>query len=100
VTAPRVVDVIRSESRSQLRARIAGGHPVNPADIEGRACRGTALGLPRFVERLTWKTFQKTFWRAPGTGRLLGWNARLEQDGVDAHVPASPRALTGVASSA
>jgi hypothetical protein len=79
-----VIESIRNESRKQLRARIVAGHPVDPAAIEGWAYRGTALGLPRFVEGLTWKTFQKTFWRDPASGRLLGWNVRLEQDGPDA----------------
>ena len=60
------------------------GHPVDPAQLEGWVYRGTSLGLPSLVERLTWKTFQKAFWRDPATGRLLGWNVRLEQDGLDA----------------
>ena len=88
-----LVQVIREESRAQLRARIVAGHPVDPAAIEGWAYRGTALGLPRFVERLTWKTFQKTFWRDPASGRLLGWNVRLEQDGLDA--PSRPKTKRG-----
>ena len=54
--------------------------------------RGTSLGLPALVEKLTWKTFQKTFYRDPRTGRLLGWNVRLEQDGLDA--PSRPRLKT------
>lgn len=89
-----VVESIRAESRAALRARIVGGHAVDPAEIEGWAYRGTSLGLPRFVERLTWKTFQKTFWRDPATGRLLGWNVRLEQDGLDA--PSRPKTRGGV----
>lgn len=71
-------------STRELRERIVRGHPVDPAELEGWAYRGTSLGLPRFVEKLTWKTFQKTFWRDPLTGRLLGWNVRLEQRGVGA----------------
>ena len=88
-----LVQTIRQESKAQLRARILNGHPVAPAALEGWAYRGTSLGLPRFVEKLTWKTFQKTFWREPGSGRLLGWNVRLEQDGVDA--PSRPRVKRG-----
>ncbi|MFO0587895.1 MAG: hypothetical protein U0441_10165 [Polyangiaceae bacterium] len=76
-----------------LREHIVQGHPVNPRDLEGWAYRGTSLGLPTFVERLTWKTFQKTFWRDPSTGRLLGWNVRLEQDGIDA--PSRPKTRNG-----
>ncbi|MDP1828072.1 MAG: hypothetical protein Q8L48_32655 [Archangium sp.] len=88
-----LVQTLRQESKAQLRARILAGHPVDPTALEGWAYRGTSLGLPRFVEKLTWKTFQKTFWREPATGRLLGWNVRLEQDGVDA--PSRPRMKRG-----
>lgn len=88
-----LIATLRAESKAQLRARIVNGHPVDPAALEGWAYRGTSLGLPRFVEQLTWKTFQKTFWREPSSGRLLGWNVRLEQDGVDA--PSRPRQARG-----
>lgn len=67
-----------------LRELIVKGYPVDPEDLAGWVYRGTSLGLPSFVEKLTWKTFQKTFWRDPRSGRLLGWNQRLEQDGIDA----------------
>ncbi len=89
-----LVDQIRKASTHELRERIAGGHPVAPGAIEGWAYRGTALGLPRVVEKLTWKTFQKTFWRDPSTGRLLGWNVRLHQDGPDA--PSRPKLKRGL----
>jgi len=89
-----LVHTLRGESKRQLRDRILGGHPVDPTALEGWAYRGTSLGLPRFVEKLTWKTFQKTFWREPSSGRLLGWNVRLEQDGVDA--PSRPKLRHGV----
>lgn len=75
---------LREADNATLRRHIVDGHPVDPKAIEGYAYRGTSLGLPKLVERLTWKTFQKTFWREPRTGRLLGWNVRLHQDGVDA----------------
>ena len=84
---------LRHASTRELRAAIVEGHPVDPAALEGWVYRGTSLGLPRLLERLSWKTFQKTFWREPGTGRLLGWNVRLEQDGVDA--PSRPRTRRG-----
>ena len=79
-----IAKTLRSASRSVLRQHILEGHPVDPKALEGFAYRGTSLGLPRFVERLTWKTFQKTFHREEATGRLVGWNVRLHQDGLDA----------------
>lgn len=84
---------LRTASHAELRRHIVEGHPVDPKAIEGYAFRGTSLGLPRFVELATWKTFQKTFWRHPD-GRLLGWNVRLEQDGIDA--PSRPKRKRGV----
>ena len=71
-------------SRSELRNQITHGYSVDPESIEGWAYRGISLGLPKFVEKFTWKTFQKTFWRDPVTGALRGWNVRLEQKGIDA----------------
>lgn len=85
---------LRTARNAELRQRIVEGHPVDPAALEGYAYRGTSLGLPRLVELATWKTFQKTFWRHPGSGRLLGWNVRLHQDGVDA--PSRPKTKRGV----
>ncbi len=84
---------LRTATRRELRAAIVAGHSVDPAALAGWTYRGTSLGLPRALERLSWKTFQKTFWREPGSGRLLGWNVRLEQDGVDA--PSRPRRRGG-----
>jgi hypothetical protein len=80
---------LRTASNAELRRRIVEGHPVDPAAIEGFAYRGTSLGLPRLVVLATWKTFQKTFWRHPTSGRLMGWNVRLHQDGIDA--PSRPK---------
>lgn len=84
---------LRTASRAELRRHIVEGHPIDPAAIEGYAYRGTSLGLPTLVVMATWRTFQKTFWRHPD-GRLLGWNVRLEQDGIDA--PSRPKRRHGV----
>lgn len=84
---------LRNARNSELRERIVHGHPVNPDALAGFAYRGTSLGLPRAIEKLSWKTFQKTFYREPNSGRLLGWNVRLHQDGVDA--PSRPMRKNG-----
>src|SRR5262249_3750479 len=84
---------LRTASARALRDHVVHGHAVDPRDIEGWAYRGTSLGLPAAIERLTWKTFQKTFHRDPASGRLLGWNVRLEQDGIDA--PSRPKLRRG-----
>ncbi len=85
---------LRTATTKELRDAIVHGHPIDPAELEGWTYRGTSLGLPSAVERLTWKTFQKTFHRDPATGRLIGWNVRLEQDGIDA--PSRPKMRRGV----
>jgi hypothetical protein len=88
-----IVKSLRTADHAELRRRIVEGHPVDPAALEGYAFRGTSLGLPSFVERLTWKTFQKTFYRHRRTGKLVGWNVRLAQDGIDA--PSRPKRRRG-----
>jgi hypothetical protein len=85
---------LRSATTQVLREHIVNGHPVDPRAIEGWVYRGTSLGLPSIIERLTWKTFLKTFYRDPASGRLLGWNVRLEQDGIDA--PSRPKMRDGL----
>lgn len=68
--------------RDALAERLRAGLPVDPARIAGSDYRGVSLGLPGFVERLTWKTFRKSF-RADGD-RVRGLNVRLLQTGIDA----------------
>ena len=69
-------------SRSTLRRRLEAGHPIDPTALDDRLYRGVSLGLPRFVEKMTWKTFFKAFHRDP-SGPLRGWNVRAVQNGVE-----------------
>lgn len=85
---------LREAPASELRAAIVAGFPVDPKQLEGFAYRGTNLLQPRFARAFSWATFQKTFWRDPQSGRLFGWNVRLEQDGLDA--PSRPKLRHGV----
>lgn len=80
--------------RATLKELLRAGHPVEASELAGAAYRGISLGLPRFVERLTWTTFQKAFVRDEQLGCVRGWNVRLEQRGVDA--PSVPRIRRGV----
>jgi hypothetical protein len=79
-------------SRRELAARMADGHPFDPAALVGHTYRGVSLGLPAWLERLTWKTFAKAFHRDPTTGAIRGHNVRLIQDGVDGRWRARERA--------
>jgi hypothetical protein len=71
-------------SNKELLAVLRDGHPIRAEALDNTGYRGIALGLPAFVEALTWKTFQKTFHRDPKTGGLRGWNVRAVQSGLDA----------------
>lgn len=82
-------DPLLRANRAELRRRLVEGRAVDPQALAGFTYRGTSLGLPRIAEQLSWKTFEKCFWRDPATRRLLGWNVRLHQDGVDA--PSRPK---------
>lgn len=61
------------------------GHPIEPTALDDTEYHGVALGNPRFVEWLSWKTFKKVFRRDPDTGALRGWNVAVQQQG--AHGP-------------
>lgn len=71
-------------NRRDLAHALVSGHPIDPAALDDTQYRGISLGLPRFIERLSWKTFRKVFHRDPATGSLRGWNVRLQQHGLDA----------------
>jgi len=72
----------RALSRHELAAAFATGQPFDPERVAGWVYRGTSLGLPGWLERLTWIKFAKAFHRDAGD-RIRGWNIRIEQDGLD-----------------
>lgn len=74
---------LRQRSRADLARVMAAGHPIDPASLDDSVYQGTSLGLGRLIEKLTWRTFAKTFHRDPATGALRGWNVRCEQHGDD-----------------
>lgn len=76
-------DDLLTMNKTELTRLLGSSHPVDPATLDDTEFRGVSLGLPRFVERLTWKTFRKVFHRDPTTGVLRGWNVRIVQRGVD-----------------
>lgn len=70
-------------SRAELHSLLERGHPIDPSRLDDTTYRGISLGLPAWVERLSWKKFAKAFHRDPRTNQLRGWNIRIEQDGLD-----------------
>lgn len=75
-----------------LRSAHDAGHPIDPAALDDSRYRGVSLGLPHVVDRLLWKTFEKTFHR-DASGALRGWNVRVEQTGLRG--PLEPRIRNG-----
>lgn len=71
----------RALSAGELARVFAGGRAFDPCAVAGWIYRGTSLGLPRFVERLSWIKFAKAFHREGEVVR--GWNIRIEQDALD-----------------
>lgn len=77
-------------SRAALAALAARGTAFDPGALAGHRYDGISLGLPRWIERLTWTKFAKAFARDPATGALRGWNIRITDDGLDR--PWTPKA--------
>lgn len=88
-----LAEALRRSSVSELHAQLAAGHAIDPTALDDTEYVGISLGLPRLVERLSWVTFVKTFHRDPSTGRLRGWNVRLEQRGIATELDAEARAF-------
>lgn len=82
--APEALSLLEVPRRALWRA-FEAGQPVAPEALAGRRYRGISLGLPAVVERLTWKTFCKAFARVEEEAgpRVVGWNERLIQTGLD-----------------
>lgn len=67
----------RSWSKPRLADALAAGHALDPADLVGWQYQGISLGLPRWIERLTWSVFVKAF--AADDAGVYGWNVRIVQ---------------------
>ncbi|MEZ4219346.1 MAG: hypothetical protein R3B13_00365 [Polyangiaceae bacterium] len=89
---PSARDLLHASKR-ELMELLRSGHDIDPAALHDTEYKGTSLGLPRWVERLTWKKFKKTFHHDPSRNVLRGWNVRLEQNALDE--PCVPRLKHG-----
>ena len=65
-------------SRRELSDVLCNGYPIDPAGLDDTEYEGVSLGLPRLVERLTWKKFMMVFHR--DGAHLRGWNVRIEDN--------------------
>jgi hypothetical protein len=91
---PKAAQPLLDASRRELRRALAAGHPIDITALDDTEYRGISLALPKLIEKLSWKTFQKTFHRDRATGELRGWNVRMEQTGIDG--PPVPMKKNGV----
>lgn len=82
-------DELLSMGRPELAGVLRNGFPIAPDELDDTEYVGVSLGVPTWVEKLTWKTFEKVFHRDPSSGELRGWNVRLQQGGV--HAPPEPQ---------
>tara|TARA_R110002073_G_scaffold177151_3_gene334998 strand:- start:33635 stop:34174 length:540 start_codon:yes stop_codon:yes gene_type:complete len=69
-------------SRKELAQVFEDASAVDVDSIAGYRYRGVSLGLPKWIEKLSWKKFAKTFVRS-NDGTVSGWNLRIEQDTLD-----------------
>jgi hypothetical protein len=69
---------------AQRRSALLDGHPLDAAALKGAAYLGISIGLPRWVDRLAWKTFVKVFVSdGLDTDGVRGWNVRMVQHGLN-----------------
>jgi hypothetical protein len=90
IAAPPTTSALLAASGAELASYFHDGHPVAPEALAGAEYHGTSLGLPRWLERLTWKTFIKAF-AHDDRGGVRGWNVRVDQ-----RAPWTPRLRDGV----
>ena len=57
------------------------GHDIDIRNLQGFEYRGTSLGLAPWVEKLSWKTFKKTFLYDKKLNITRGFNIRMTQTG-------------------
>ncbi|MDQ3298587.1 MAG: hypothetical protein M3619_18530 [Myxococcota bacterium] len=88
-TRAPTTEALVAASPRELAGWFESGHPVAPDQLADREYRGTSLGLPRWIDRLAWKTFTKVF--VADADRVRGWNVRVDQA-----APWTPRERAGV----
>ncbi|RMF15322.1 MAG: hypothetical protein D6761_08055 [Candidatus Dadabacteria bacterium] len=70
-----------SMSQAERDVTFRAGHPVDPSALAGWNYTGVDLSLPRWMNKVLWKTFRKTFVQDADHGLVRGWNVRMRQTG-------------------
>ncbi len=82
MTLSREAQALCELSRDELALRFHNAAPLLPEAIAGHQYCGVSLGLPRLIEKLSWKKFSKAF-EMDHSGILSGYNIRTEDDALD-----------------
>lgn len=88
------LDDLVSMSNEERFAVVLRGEPLDLSALEDTSYTGIDLSMPALFHRFFWKTFRKTFHRDPRTGKLRGWNVKVEQTGWE-RPPAPKRDVRG-----
>mgnify|MGYP007011832116 CR=1 FL=1 len=75
------LDELLTLSNRDLYAIVEQANPLDLDAIADTTYTGIDLSMPAWFHRLMWKSFRKTFHRDPVTGRIRGWNVKVEQVG-------------------
>jgi len=81
------LDELMTMNADALHAIIARAHPLDLDALADTSYTGIDLSMPAWFHKLMWRSFRKTFHRDPHTGKLRGWNVRVEQVGWDTPPP-------------
>ena len=79
--ATLTLDDLLAMNYAQLFEILSKGNPIPAGALDDTQYLGVDLSLPRWMNKLLWKTFGKTFYRDPQSGVLRGWNIRMQQTG-------------------
>lgn len=87
-------------SRAELATVLTSGFAVDVEALRGASFRGVSLGLPGWVERLSWKEFRKEMFTDEATGAVVGRNVRVTSRAAlvaleDGGTPPSPELQNG-----
>jgi hypothetical protein len=90
------LEQLLSMSNAERFAIVQQAHPLDLDALANTSYTGIDLSMPALFHKLAWKSFRKTFHKDPVSGRLRGWNVKVEQTGWDSP-PAAKRDNKGKA---
>lgn len=83
------LDQLLRMNGDELFEIVRAGRPLDLAALADTSYTGIDLSMPGWFHRLMWKSFRKTFHLDRASGRLRGWNVKVEQTGWD--TPPAPK---------